>query len=173
MRVGIDMERYECKAVAVAGGPEQAAAGEMIRAILRRHFGKRPQPEVTLLTEESLAGMDSDCVLVVNADEDALSGLGKQAHPYRILRAGTAADADFRVSEIEELGSQGIRFNLTTGEGTTPLRLAMQGAKNAVDAALAAAAATAAGVAWEEIISGLSHMEPSGGLAKTPAGSNK
>lgn len=173
MRVGMIMERDMCKTVAVAGGPERAAAGEMIKTILRRHTGE-PQPEIRVLEADvPPAGMDESCVLVVNADEESLSALDGQAHPYRILRAGKAADADFRVSEIGELGSMGIRFNLTTGEGTTPLRLLVEGESKAVDAAIAAAAAAAAGITWEEIIAGLSHAEHQETPAKRPAGSNQ
>ena len=98
-------------------------------------------------------------VLVINDDDDMLSTLEDEEKKYTIVRAGTSEEADFSASEIEDLGANGVRFNLNCSQGCFPIRLLVPGAHNAVNAAMAAAACSVLGVAIEDIIAGLAQVE--------------
>ena len=98
-------------------------------------------------------------VLVINDDDDMLSTLQDEEKEYKIVRAGTSEEADFSASEIEDLGANGVRFNLNCSQGCFPIRLLVPGAHNAVNAAMAAAACSVMGVAIEDIIAGLAQVE--------------
>lgn len=106
--------------------------------------------------------LGKDSVLVINSDDDMLSTIDASKVPYRIVRAGKGENAEYRVSEIEDLGDKGVRFNLTTKAGTMPIRLSIPGAHNALNAALAAAACAEAGVDPEDIPAGLASAEVTG-----------
>lgn len=106
--------------------------------------------------------LGKDSVLVINSDDDMLSTIDESKVPYRIVRAGTGKDAEYRVSEIEDLGDKGVRFNLTTEAGTMPIRLSIPGAHNAINAALAAAVCVEAGVSVTDIPAGLAAAEVTG-----------
>lgn len=107
--------------------------------------------------------------LVINSDDDYLATLKEEELPYRIVRAGTGSTADFRATDIEDLGDRGVRFSLITPEGTMPIRLAVPGSHNAVNAALAAACCFVLGVPVEDISSGFAHTEMTGNRLRIKA----
>lgn len=115
---------------------------------------------------EITEGMTEKNTLIINGDDDKLQTIQKMEVPYRVITAGTRPGVDFRVSEIEDLGAQGVRFHLTYNGGTRPIRLAMPGAHNALNAALAAAAASAIGIPVEDIVAGLAQAETTGNRLK-------
>ena len=124
------------------------------------HYGSREN-----LLKEKMAITDffgPENVLVINADDDMLATIDPLKVPFRIVRAGQSEDADFRASDIQDLGTKGVRFNLSCNQGSFPIRLSVPGAHNAVNAAIAAAAATVMGVSMEDIIAGLSQLEITG-----------
>jgi UDP-N-acetylmuramoyl-tripeptide--D-alanyl-D-alanine ligase len=111
---------------------------------------------------EITEGMGTENILIINNDDDKLRTLKDEDLPYKIIGAGTSPDSDFVVSDIEDLGERGVRFSLTSPEGTMPIRLAIPGAHNAINAALAAATASSIGISIEDITAGLARTETTG-----------
>jgi len=85
--------------------------------------------------------------LVVGADDAGASALGRRRHGVLV---GTAADADYRIVDLET-GRAGVRFGLVH-DGTALGRVStpVPGAHNAQNAALALVAAMAAGASFED-----------------------
>ncbi len=104
--------------------------------------------------------------LVVNADDDFLSMLAGGKLPYKLIKAGTSADADARVFDIKELGEEGVKFSLEYGGEVMNLSLPVPGAHNAVNAAIAAAAAMEAGANRDVVVNGLASLSLTGGRLK-------
>ena len=99
--------------------------------------------------------------LVVNADCDLLTPENTQGE-YSLITAGTKEECDFRVSDIKDLGPGGCEFRITNMWRSAVIRTPAAGAHNAVNAALAIAAASQIGVSLEEAAKGLADMELTG-----------
>ena len=111
---------------------------------------------------EIVEGFDESKILVVNADDDMLETIDEDKVPYRIIRAGKAENAYVRVSAVENLGYDGIAFDLVC-EGTKHhVKLGIMGEHNALNAALAAAACKSIGMNFDDIIDGLQDIEMTG-----------
>ena len=81
---------------------------------------------------EIVEGFDESKILVVNADDDMLETIDEDKVPYRIIRAGKAENAYVRVSAVENLGYDGIAFDLVC-EGTKHhVKLGIMGEHNAL-----------------------------------------
>lgn len=84
---------------------------------------------------EIVEGFDESKILVVNADDDMLETIDENIVPYRILRAGKAENADVRVSAVENLGYDGIAFDLVCEGEKHHVKLGIMGEHNAINAA--------------------------------------
>ena len=111
---------------------------------------------------EIVEGFDKSKFLVANADDDMLATIDKNKVAYKIIRAGKAEDADVRVSAVENLGQDGIAFDLVCGGESRHVKLKIMGEHNALNAALAAAACKSIGMNFDDIISGLQDIEMTG-----------
>ena len=111
---------------------------------------------------EIVEGFDKSKFLVANADDDMLATIDKNKVAYKIIRAGKAEDADVRVSAVENLGQDGIAFDLVCGGESHRVKLKIMGEHNALNAALAAAACKSIGMNFDDIISGLQDIEMTG-----------
>lgn len=111
---------------------------------------------------EIVEGFDESKILVVNADDDMLETIDENIVPYRILRAGKAENADVRVSAVENLGYDGIAFDLVCEGEKHHVKLGIMGEHNAINAALAAAACKSIGMNFDDIIAGLQDIEMTG-----------
>ncbi len=111
---------------------------------------------------EIVEGFDESKILVVNADDDMLETIDEDKVPYRILRAGKAENADVRVSAVENLGYDGIAFDLVCEGEKHHVKLSIMGEHNAINAALAAAACKSIGMNFDDIIAGLQDIEMTG-----------
>lgn len=108
-------------------------------------------------------------ILVVNADNDMLAGFvdevksGRRKIDYKLVLAGQGNGCDYRISDVEERGTRGIRFNLTVPGGeTAAFELPVPGAHNALNAALAAAVTAPFGFTAREAAAALKNMELTG-----------
>lgn len=104
--------------------------------------------------------MGPDDLLVINEDNDLLSREAAAGN-YRLLTCGTSETADYRVSEVRE-DEEGVSFVLTHGTERRAMRVPLPGAHNALNAALAVAAASRFGVTMEEAAMGLSKASITG-----------
>ncbi|MBF1138071.1 MAG: UDP-N-acetylmuramoyl-tripeptide--D-alanyl-D-alanine ligase [[Eubacterium] sulci] len=111
---------------------------------------------------EIVEGFDESKILVVNADDDMLETIDEDKVPYRIIRAGKAENADVRVLAVENLGYDGIAFDLVCEGEKHHVKLGIMGEHNAINAALAAAACKSIGMNFDDIIAGLQDIEMTG-----------
>ena len=99
--------------------------------------------------------------LVINGDNDMLAGI-ESSGEYRLVRSGTGKDCDWQIFDIEDFGADGISYKLKTGSGIHEISLGIPGAHNALNSALAIAAANCLGVSVEEAKQGLSAIKLTG-----------
>lgn len=100
-----------------------------------------------------LAGLRAGATAVLNADDPWTPALRERTQA-RVWTAGFAEDADMRVREWEAT-EDGQRFVLECGGESRACAIPLTGRHMAVNAALAAAAALAAGVALEDAVRGM------------------
>ncbi|SCJ97147.1 UDP-N-acetylmuramoyl-tripeptide--D-alanyl-D-alanine ligase [uncultured Eubacterium sp.] len=101
---------------------------------------------------------DAGNTLVINQSNDML---GSAALPdtYTVLRVGLEEEAQFYVHDVEDYGEAGICYDLTADGKDYKIKLGIPGAHNAVNSALALAAAVKVGVTIEEGIAGLAKIQ--------------
>ncbi len=118
-------------------------------------FGKR---ENILKAKMEIANhlRPNDC-LVVNTDCDLLTP-ENTAGDYRLVTAGKKPQADFRLSEVKNLGEDGCEFTLTNMWRSERFRIPAAGTHNAGNAAVAIAAAAQLGVTMTDAAKGLDSM---------------
>lgn len=99
--------------------------------------------------------------LIINSDSDYLSkeNIDKD---FRVISCGTERTCDYYVHDIEDMGTDGISFTLTTKDGEERIELPVPGAHNAVNAALAASVASEFGIGLKEVKTGLSKLSLTG-----------
>ena len=118
---------------------------------IAQNFG----PENTLII-----GSGSDILT-----KESASGRANGYRDYKLLSAGFAEDADYRVSELKDFGEKGISFKIehTDGKGRIleeqDFRLSFPGRHNAQNAALVCAAAGLIGISLSEASTALSEMK--------------
>jgi UDP-N-acetylmuramoyl-tripeptide--D-alanyl-D-alanine ligase len=112
---------------------------------------------------EMFAGLGAGATAVVNAD-DAFAPLWRDMSTAgRCLTFGIGKPADFRARNVScgiEHGAWLTRFDLDTPAGSVPVRLALTGLHNVLNAAGAAAAAWACGADAGHIAAGLASVRP-------------
>jgi UDP-N-acetylmuramoyl-tripeptide--D-alanyl-D-alanine ligase len=107
--------------------------------------------------------MGSDEVLIINTDggyltEETASG------SYRLVKVGSTGKNDFIVSAVESAGEKGVTFFLEHGDEMVKFFIPILGGHNAVNAALAVAAAFNLGISMKEAAERLSTFTISGRL---------
>jgi UDP-N-acetylmuramoyl-tripeptide--D-alanyl-D-alanine ligase len=106
---------------------------------------------------EMVAALRDQATAILNADDPFLP-LWQSSTAARVLRFGLDQVAEFHARELRfalEDGSFAARFRLNTPSGSIPVRLALAGRHNILNALAAAAAASAAGASLTEIAAGL------------------
>ncbi len=98
---------------------------------------------------ELIPWLDSDGVLVVNADDPSQGGFAAQTRA-RVLRYG-AADAEARIEDVEDRGLLGSRFTLVLPDGEAAVELAIPGRHQAENLLAAATGASAFGVRADQV----------------------
>ncbi|MBO4235863.1 MAG: UDP-N-acetylmuramoyl-tripeptide--D-alanyl-D-alanine ligase [Firmicutes bacterium] len=103
--------------------------------------------------------------LIINGNDDKLVSIRDLGEPYKIIAVGTEdalCDVDYLVTNIKEIVSEGLIFNISCEEGEYEVKLPIPGEHNALNAALAIAGAKAVGVSIEDAISGMGEMTTTG-----------
>ncbi|WP_409335974.1 UDP-N-acetylmuramoyl-tripeptide--D-alanyl-D-alanine ligase [Eubacterium sp. F2] len=96
--------------------------------------------------------------LVINEDCDMLDRTGIHGD-YKVITVGKTDRQDFYVDQIEEKGGEGISFCLHHGDDSVEIHLAVNGTHNAINAALACAAASTFGCTLEDAKKGLEKLQ--------------
>jgi len=122
----------------------------------------RSRDEIALEKGDLIAALPADGVAVLNADDPRVMAQAERT-AARILRFGTAEDADVRAERITSLGDRGYAFDLVTADGRQPVHVAGLGAPTVTNALAAAGAALAAGVDLRNVAQGLGRYEPASG----------
>ncbi|MBQ1407566.1 MAG: UDP-N-acetylmuramoyl-tripeptide--D-alanyl-D-alanine ligase [Eubacterium sp.] len=110
--------------------------------------------------------MDSSNVLVINASNDMLSKDGIEGD-FRIVTVGYEDDFDWQVSGVKEHGLTGTEFILTHDGTSRKIELPVAGEHNAVNAALAIAAASEFGIDIDQAQNGLRNLDITGSRLRT------
>lgn len=103
--------------------------------------------------------------LVINGNDDQLVSLLGANPPYDIVTVGNEdalCEVDYFVADVSERGIEGLKFKLLHKEKAYDVELPIPGYHNAINAALAIAAAKVAGVSIEDAISGMANMTTTG-----------
>ena len=111
---------------------------------------------------EMVAGLPASGVAVINAD-DAYASLWRSSTAARVCTFSLRHEADFRAEELHfDVGTEGFRtrFLLRAPGGSVPVKLALAGRHNVLNALAAAAAAVHAGAQLGQVASGLAQMQP-------------
>ncbi|MCI7326851.1 MAG: UDP-N-acetylmuramoyl-tripeptide--D-alanyl-D-alanine ligase [Hornefia butyriciproducens] len=102
-----------------------------------------------------------DNVLIINESCDLLKR--SRIHgDYRVITVGETGAEDYVVSDIRDMGLEGVNFTLTTGGESREFRLNVPGAHNALNAALAVAACARYGVTMDQAAEGLLKLQLTG-----------
>ncbi len=101
-------------------------------------------------------------VLIVNRDND-LPEIEKRKTPYKLVTVGETGRSDIVISNISDLGEDGITFTLEHRTGneyeSQEFKLNIPGRHNAFNSALAVSVGLELGVSLEEAARGLEKME--------------
>lgn len=119
------------------------------------HFGSRE--DILRAKAEIFENLRPGGLAVLNGDDVLLNTL----HPdCETVRCGQSPGCGVRVTELEDLGLEGVRCTIVTAGDRYPLRIPAPGVHIAELAALAVAAAERLGVTKEEIIRGVESYAP-------------
>ena len=119
---------------------------------------------------EIYAGLATDGIAVINAD-DAYAGLWRKlATPHRVITFGLDQPAD--VSAECELDAGGSTIHLKTPHGGISMRLSLLGRHNVMNALAASSAALAAGASLADIQAGLEKLKSVSGRLEVKRGRN-
>ncbi|MCR5481831.1 MAG: UDP-N-acetylmuramoyl-tripeptide--D-alanyl-D-alanine ligase [Clostridia bacterium] len=100
---------------------------------------------------------DENCVLIVNGGNDLLTPENTKGN-YKLISVGEKGKQDLRISDIDDMGEEGIKFKLEHNLVMQMFELSVPGVHNASNAALAVAAGLELGITLEEAARGLSKM---------------
>ncbi len=109
---------------------------------------------------EMVAGLHTDAVAVINAD-DPFAALWRSMTPAQVRTFGVRSSADFMASDVHtEISAGGFvtRFELRSPLGRAAIELTLAGEHNVLNALCAAAAATAAGASLAHVAQGLASV---------------
>ena len=124
------------------------------------HLGFFDSPDaIADAKAEILEGASGATLLVCNADDPrVMSRVG--AFPGRTLTFGTAAGADIRATDVEDLGIDGMRARVATPGGDTAIETPLLGRGNLSNVLAATAVAVDAGIALDEVASAAARLAP-------------
>jgi UDP-N-acetylmuramoyl-tripeptide--D-alanyl-D-alanine ligase len=98
-------------------------------------------------------------VAILNCDDPYVGQFGRDFHG-RSIYYGIGPCADPRASEIEELGAEGVRFQVTAGEQQATVSLALLGRHNVWNALAAIAAGLEAGIPLADCVAAAGRLRP-------------
>ena len=119
------------------------------------HFGSRE--DILHAKAEIFENLRPGGLAVLNGDDALLNTL----HPdCETVRCGQSPDCAVRITDLEDLGLEGVRCTVVTRKDSYPLTIPAPGVHMAELAALAIAAAERLGLTKEEIINGVASYAP-------------
>lgn len=145
-----------------------------------RYLGEMVRPDIAVITNvgdahienlgntrqgilrakcEIFENLAPDGVAVLNGDDPLLNTI---ALPQRILRCGTGAGCDVRVTEVDDRGLEGVACTVTTAKTSYRLKTPSPGAYMIYPLAMAAAIGEYLGLTAEEITTGAADYVPVG-----------
>ena len=145
-----------------------------------RYLGEMVRPDIAVITNvgdahienlgnsrqgilrakcEIFENLAPDGVAVLNGDDPLLNTI---ALPQRILRCGTGAGCDVRVTEVDDRGLEGVACTVTTAKTSYRLETSSPGAYMIYPLAMAAAIGEYLGLTAEEITAGAADYVPVG-----------
>ena len=145
-----------------------------------RYLGEMVRPDIAVITNvgdahienlgntrqgilrakcEIFENLAPDGVAVLNGDDPLLNTI---ALPQRILRCGTGAGCDVRVTEVDDRGLEGVACTVTTSKTSYRLKTPSPGAYMIYPLAMAAAIGEYLGLTAEEITAGAADYVPVG-----------
>jgi len=111
---------------------------------------------------EILSGDPHPAIAVLNADDDYFDYWQSIAGDARVTSFGLSAEADYRASQIEP-AEHGSQFVMHTPDTHFPVRLALAGRHNVLNACAAAAIVMSLGIDAAHVRQGLESVRPVGG----------
>jgi UDP-N-acetylmuramoyl-tripeptide--D-alanyl-D-alanine ligase len=137
------------------------------------HLGFFASPEaIADAKAEILERAERDHVLVSNAD-DPLIAARIGAFAGRTITFGTAAGADIRAVDVEDLGIDGMRARVQTPAGESVVDTPLLGRGNLSNVLAGTAVALDAGIPLEDIVSAAARLKPAdrrGAVHRLPGG---
>jgi UDP-N-acetylmuramoyl-tripeptide--D-alanyl-D-alanine ligase len=115
--------------------------------------------EIALEKGDLVAGLAADATAVINADDPHVAAQAARTSA-RVLRFGTAANVDVRAENPTRRGDRQFAFDLVTPAGRIGVEIAGMGETAWKNALAAAAGALAAGVALDQVATGLARYQP-------------
>lgn len=153
IETGMD-EFGQIRALGQAIRPD-AAIITIIDDVHLSHFGSRE--DILHAKAEIFENLRPGGLAVLNGDDELLSTL----HPdCETVRCGQSSGCAVRITELEDLGLEGVRCTIVTRKERYPLTIPAPGVHMATLAALAAAAAEHLGLTKEEIVNGVASYVP-------------
>ncbi len=108
---------------------------------------------------ELVQSLPASGVAFLNCDNPYVGQFGRDFHG-RSIYFGVGPCADPRAANIEELGAEGVRFQLTAGEEKATVALALLGRHNVWNAMAAIAVGLEAGIPLAECAAAAAHLRP-------------
>ena len=121
----------------------------------------RAKMEIT----KNIAGSRDGGTLIYAGDNEFLTR-ERTAGDYCQLEVGSGPEADFKISDVDDFGIEGIEFNVEYQGESAKARLPVPGVHNATNAGLALAVGKCLGVSLQEGIAGLAKAELTGSRLK-------
>lgn len=119
------------------------------------HFGSRE--DILKAKAEIFENLRPGGAAILNGDDVLLNTLDLRCET---VRCGRSEGCAVRITELEDLGLEGVRCTIVTEQDSYPLSIPAPGVHMAALAALAAAAAERLGLTREEIIQGVESYAP-------------
>lgn len=108
---------------------------------------------------ELIQGLSSHGVAFLNCDDPYVSQFGRDFRG-KTIHFGTGPCADLRATDIQELGSAGVRFEVAVGERKASVQLSLLGFHNVSNITAAIAAGLEAGIPLEECVAAAGRLRP-------------
>jgi UDP-N-acetylmuramoyl-tripeptide--D-alanyl-D-alanine ligase len=108
---------------------------------------------------ELVASLPHGGVAILNGDDPYVSQFGRD-FDGKAIYYGTRTTADPCATHIEELGAEGVRFTVESGEETATVQLQLLGKHNVLNALAAIAAGIESGIPLAECAVALAAMAP-------------
>jgi UDP-N-acetylmuramoyl-tripeptide--D-alanyl-D-alanine ligase len=124
--------------------------------------------EIALAKRELVEALPADGTAVLNADDERVRKFC-DVHDGPVVTFGTAEDADFRATQIETLGAEGVRFVLRRKSSSDDVRFesGLLGRHNAVNLSAALATASVFGVDSPDLVDAVGALRPASRRGET------